>query len=196
MSGFESIAGIAAGIFSLAAYAPYIVAILRGKTKPNRASWVIWVLTSGGIFFSSLASGASDTLWMPGCYMVCSSVIVLLSLKYGEDGWTSFDLRCLIAATIGLVLWGIFDTPLIAIIIGTSVDVVGALPTIRKSYHKPESEDELAWALFFLGSVANVLAIKEWSFVIALYPIVMVALIGLIAVLVVRPCFITIAKKT
>lgn len=195
MPNIELIAGLTAGIFTLAAYAPYIVAILRGKTKPNGASWIIWASTSGGIFFSSLDSGASDTLWMPGCYMVCSSVIALLSLKYGDGGWTTFDRRCLFTAVIGLVLWGVFGAPLIAIMILTSVDVVGALPTIRKSYHEPESEDKLAWVLFFLGSVANVLAIKEWLFAIALYPVAMVVLIGPITALVVRPRFISIIRQ-
>ena len=52
--------GILAGVFSAISYPPYIVAILKGKAKPERASWLIWsVLTAMG-FFTQLAVGATN----------------------------------------------------------------------------------------------------------------------------------------
>ncbi|MEK9156808.1 MAG: hypothetical protein AAB448_01575 [Patescibacteria group bacterium] len=58
--------GILSGVFSAISYPPYIIAILKGKAKPERASWLIWsVLTSMG-FFTQLAVGATDSLWLPG----------------------------------------------------------------------------------------------------------------------------------
>ncbi|MFW0838115.1 MAG: hypothetical protein ACKKL5_03890 [Candidatus Komeilibacteria bacterium] len=53
--------GKLAGGLSIAAYFPFILAILRGTARPNRASWIIWTFMSGSIFFSYVAAGAMNT---------------------------------------------------------------------------------------------------------------------------------------
>ncbi len=42
MLGFTGVFGIIAGILSFSAYIFYIAAILKGTTRPNRATWFIW----------------------------------------------------------------------------------------------------------------------------------------------------------
>tara|TARA_B100001964_G_scaffold57537_1_gene65122 strand:+ start:44756 stop:44989 length:234 start_codon:yes stop_codon:yes gene_type:complete len=70
---------------------------------------------------------------------------------------------------------------------GLSVDFAGAMPTIRKAYHAPESEDRVAWILFISGNTLNLFAIETWSFAIAVYPVYMFLASGTIAALVLRP---------
>ncbi|MDP3975138.1 MAG: hypothetical protein Q8P88_02550 [Candidatus Jorgensenbacteria bacterium] len=182
--------GWSAAVFSIAGYIPFIIAILRKEkpVRPNRATWFVWALVSGIIFVSYYEAGARATVIVPFAYAVGSTIIALLSLKYGEGGWTPFDRKCLYAAGGSLVLWGVFTTPLIALLTNTAIDIIGGLPTIKKSYHNPESEDWLTWTFYFIGGTLNVVAIEEWSFIIALYPVAMIVLITIIAVLVVlRP---------
>ncbi len=165
--------GKLAGILSIIAYFPYIWAIIKHKATPNRASWIIWTIVSGIIFFSYHSAGATDTIWVPAGYTLGSFIVSLLSIKYGEGGWTKLDRNCFFAAGIGLIFWWIFNSPLFALYISLAIDTTASLPTIKKAYLNPLSENKLAWFLFWLGSVANVLAINSWIFVIYLYPVTM-----------------------
>lgn len=182
--------GWSAAVFSILGYIPFVIAILRKENpvRPNRATWFIWALVSGIIFVSYYEAGARETAVVPFFYAIGSSAIALLSLKYGVGGWTPFDRKCLYAAGASLVLWVAFGSPLIALLTNTAVDIIGGLPTVKKSYHNPDSEDRLTWMFFFLGAAMNVFAIREWTFIIAFYPVAIMALIVVIFTLVViRP---------
>jgi hypothetical protein len=90
-------------------------------------------------------------------------------------------------AAIALFCWWWFDSALIALLMSLSVDFAGALPTIRKAYQEPETEDRIAWSLFLSGNCINLMAIDRWMFKIVIYPAYMVLASGLIALLVLRP---------
>lgn len=187
---FHTFVGLAAAFFSILGYVPFVIAILRKENpvRPNRATWLIWALVSGIIFVSYYEAGARETVIVPFFYTIGSTVIFLLSLKYGEGGWTPFDRKCLGAAGASLVFWAAFGSPLIALLTNTVIDIIGGLPTIKKSYYDPDSEDRFTWTFFFLGALINIFAIREWAFIIAFYPVAMMALIAVIFTLVViRP---------
>ncbi len=176
--------GMVAGVISLAAFIPYIISILRGKTKPNRASWWIWTVVGLMLASSYSASGAKDTIWVAISYVIGPFITALLALKFGEGGWTRFDRACIGCAAMSGALWFIFDSPLLALFINITIDCAGALPTIRKTYKKPEDEDRIAWILFFLGNTLNLFAIEKWNFAIATYPIYLFIGCGIITFLV------------
>ncbi len=164
--------GIIAGVIEGIAFVPYIVAILRGKTRPHRGSWFIWTLLGLVVVLSYGSAGAEATLWVPLAMFVGMLCISVLSLKYGVGGWEdSLDRYCLIGALIGLLCLLIFTSPLIALSVAIITDVFAAVPTVRKSIYDPESEDVLAWSLAFLANVLNLIAIEEWTIGIAGYPV-------------------------
>lgn len=184
MFDFTAITGKVAGIISLAAFVPYIVAIFRRETKPNRATWLIWTVVGFMLAISYYSSGAKHTIWVPVSYLIGPFITALLSIKYGEGGWTRFDRYCLLGAGASLVLWWMFNSPLVALLINIFIDLLGSLPTIKKAYHEPEKEDRLAWALFFIGNIVNLFAVGIWTFAIAVYPVYMFLGSSLIAALV------------
>lgn len=63
--------------------------------------------------------------------------------------------------------------------------LTGGIPTIRKIFEDPSSEDRLTWIFFWLGSVANVVAIDQWIFIIVAYPVVMMLFISFVTALIV-----------
>jgi hypothetical protein len=187
MPPFPVLAGWIAGALSLLAFVPYIVAILRGQTTPNRATWWIWTTTGGVLLASYYFSGAETTIWVAVSYFVASLATAVLSIPYGEGGWTRLDRGCLLGAGTGLLLWWLFDSPVVALVATLGVDFSGAIPTIRKAYLAPHTEDRLAWALFIAGNTFNLLAVDRWEFAIAIYPIYMFLASGTISALVLRP---------
>jgi len=176
MSEFTSAIGIIAALVILAAYIPYIRSTLQGKNKPNRASWFIWAALGITIAASYRLSGGIDSGWVPIAGMVGIFIIAMLSVRYGQGGHTIFDVACLIGAGIGLIAWWLTNEPAAALVISTFVDMIGSLPTIRKGYYEPESEDKLTWIMFLAGYTLNLFAITDWNFVIAFYPLEVVIL--------------------
>ena len=182
MHDIASIAGKLAGIISLSAYVPYILSILRKETKPNRASWIIWAIVSSIIALSYREAGASYAFLAPVGYVVGSTIVFILSIKYGVGGWTPFDRKCLIGAAISLVLWKIFDSPMSALLINLLINLLGTMPTARKAWYQPQTESKVAWSLFSLGSIVNLFAVENWTFSMAVYPVSMIFLIGIVTV--------------
>ena len=142
----KAILGMIAGVIAFLAYIVYIISIFRGKTKPNRATWWIWAFMGLVVGLSYYASGAENTIWVPFVEFIEPFSIALLSIKYGEGGLENkTDLICLFGAIVSIILWIIFDNPVVAIVINLAVDSFAIIPTIKKSYLRPEGEDFWAW---------------------------------------------------
>lgn len=171
MFDWKTIAGIGAGIFSLLGFIPYIITIFQGKTRPNRASWSIWASLGIVLAVSNYSAGARETMWLLTAYAACQITIAILSLKHGEGGWNTFDRTCLFGAFISIVLWQLYDSPLIAISISIAIDSLGALPTIKKSYLEPESEDLFSWMMFWIAGTLNICALSQLSIELVAQPI-------------------------
>lgn len=179
----HSFAGKTAGILSFIGFIPYFISAIRGKNRPNRATWIIWAVV-GCIFLASYKSaGATDALWLSLANVIAFGSIVLISFKYGEGGWASFDIACLLGAAFGLFLWWYFSSPLPALYISILIDFIGALPTIKKSYVDPAGEDRLSWILFWIANTVNLFAVQEWNLAMAAYPIYLFFISGLLALI-------------
>jgi len=170
--------GILAGVATGLSYVFYIISILRKKTIPARASWMIWCVLNFVVLTSYHSLKATTTIYVPLAYTFGTVIIAILSIFYGVGGWTKFERRCFAVIIISLVIWKITGSALLALSMNILIDAVGTLPTIKKVYHDPKSEDKLAWILFFVGSFLNVLAINKFTLEIALYPIVLFIAIG------------------
>jgi len=167
MIDWKTLVGVCGGIFALMGFIPYIVTICQGKTSPNRASWSIWASLGIVLAISNFEEGARDTMPLLIAYAICQITIALLSFKYGEGGWNTFDRTCLFGALISIILWQIYDSPLIAITISIAIDSLGALPTIKKSYLEPEKEDLFSWLMFWIAGTCNILTLTELSAIAA-----------------------------
>lgn len=178
---------MAAGAIGLAGFVPYILSTLKGRTKPNRATWWIWALLALIIATSYHSVGAGDTIFVAISFLIGPLAVALLSIKHGEGGWNRFDGACIVGAGIGIALWGILSAPLAALLLMIGIDGIGLLPTIRKSIKRPESEDRFAWSLFFTAGVLNVVALESWAFELAVYPVYIFLLEGTMMYLLFRP---------
>lgn len=166
--------GIVAGVIAFLAYIVYIVSIFKGESKPNRATWWIWSFMGLIIGISYFFSGAENTIWVPLVEFLGPLSIAILSIKYGEGGLDDrTDLICIAGAVISIVLWIIFDSPLIALITNLVVDSFALIPTIKKSFLRPEGEDFWAWFGTGVADSLNLFAAEKPSFAILLYPVYM-----------------------
>jgi len=174
------ILGIIAGILALGSFLTYYYAILRGKASPSRVTWFTLTIVGVMIASSYYAIGARETIWVPIGYVIGPLITFILSIKYGEGGYTLLDKICILLVLISVVVWYISGSALLTLLISILIDFIGIIPTIIKSYARPESEYLPSWLLTFIVSILNLLAISKWEFSIYVYPIYMIIFNGLI----------------
>lgn len=176
--------GYISAILSILMIVPYIRDILLLKTKPERASWFIWTVLGFIAFFSQLAKGATDSLWLTGGQTLAVLIIVLLSIQYGVGGLTKRDIKALIAAGIGLIIWFITKEAAWALLIVIAIDSVGTLLTAIKSYEDPESETISTWIISGTSGIFGTLAVGTFHPILLAYPFYIVFANYLIVVMI------------
>lgn len=174
---YTEIIGWVAALVTLTGFIPYIISILRGDTIPNRASWWIWTII-GTILCSAyyFASDSLSSFWVPLSYTIGPLVVAILSFKYGEGGLEGLDLFCLIGSLFSLILWFLSKSALLALGYMIIIDIFAGLPTLRKAYLKPFTENLMAWVLFSVGSTMNLFAISHWDYASSIYPLYLSAI--------------------
>ena len=178
--------GIVAGLVALSAFPVYIHYMIRGNTRPNTATWSILTLSSLLLSASYYSAGARDTFWISLSYPLGCATISLLSLRYGYRKWTGFDRLCLVLALVSAGLWWIFHSPAPTLLINIGIDFLGILPTINKTYKRPNTESRSAWTLDVVASICAILAIEQWSPLVALYPIYLLVMNCVVVLLIFR----------
>lgn len=163
--------GMAAGTTSLLPYIFYLRDMFSGKTQPERASWFIWAVLGGIAFFSQLAKGATDSLWLTGVQTLGVIVVSVFSLKYGVGGFMRRDIIALVFAALGLLVWYFTSEAATALFIVIAIDAVGMLLTIIKAYEQPESETFVSWILFCISGFLAIFSIGSFDWVLLSYPI-------------------------
>lgn len=166
---YETI-GIVAGILSLVGYVPYIVSIFQGKTRPNKATWIIWTIVGGLLAFSYLAEGDPNAIWLPFGYFIGPLIVAILSFRYGYSEWSRLDKICLIVALVSVLPWLLAQDAILTLLINVLIDATGAIPTLVKAYRKPETEDFTAWMIFAIANTLQLFSISHWN-LSAIYPI-------------------------
>ena len=189
MNDLKALLGIIAGIISIICYIPYIITTIKGTTKPNIATWSTWMILSIVVTASSFAAGAFNTLWVPLCGVIGQGTIAFLAIQRGKQNWSNFDLICLFFVGLGLVFWWHFNSPIIALTMTLTVDLVGVLPTFKKSYFEPESENLLTWVLYLLSSIFLILSVESWTLALGIFPIYLFTVNFIIVLLLIREKF-------
>lgn len=179
--------GLVAGFISFISFFPYLVSTLRGKTKPQRATFAIWSAIDLVILISYFASGARETIWMLGVYTLCQICVFLLSIKFGMGGLDKMDIACLAGAAVGIAAWVLTKNPTAALYISMFVEFLGLLPLIKKAYLYPQTENTLSWTLAWMAALVNLFALTSLQPNIVSYPIYLFLSEGTIAVLLLLP---------
>jgi hypothetical protein len=161
---------VISSVLTVVAVLPYILDIIRGKTKPRLVTWFTWgllsVITSAAAYSDGqYPAGILTTFGAAGCFAV-----VVLGWHHGNRKFERLDIVCQIGALAGIGLWLTFDSPALAIITTTIVDLIGAIPTIVHSWHQPHEE---TWITYFLSGTAallTVFAADNWQITSLLAP--------------------------
>lgn len=175
-------------IITFIAFAPYIRSILKDEIRPHLFSWMIWSSTTLIVFIATIEGGAGVGAWPIGLSGLITLFITILAYRRsGDRSITPLDWLFLLAALSSLPFWYLSADPLWAVVILTTIDLLGFGPTLRKAYHQPHEE---GLSLFIIYSFRNLLvigAMERYSVTTVLFPAaIAVACLGVILTVSIR----------
>ena len=178
--------GIISPFVSAIGYIPYVVSIVKGKTKPHPFSWFLWSIVGATVLFFCYAVGARDTLPLAVLNFIGPTCIFLFSARYWEGKFSFFDYACLVLSLVSIVVYLLFHNAAVSLTIALVSDFFAYLPTIRKTYLHPEQEDFLTWIFFTTGPILSILAVSSWTYAIGVFPVYLTTLSVVMCILLLR----------
>ncbi len=171
MNTTQTLLGQIAAVLAVLQVVPYVWSILKGHTRPSRTSYGIWAVIQTIGLVSYIAAGATTTIWALLVLTINAFVIFGLSLKYGMGGRNRFDIPCLVLAALAIVLWKTTNSPELAVYMSVIAGFMGYLPTIKKAYQWPKTENTLSWGIYVAAALLNVCALTSLKPAIILPPL-------------------------
>ena len=182
---YKEILSTIAIIITLVAFVPFIRSILKDETKPHVFSWVIWGSTTFIIALAQFSDNAGVGALPIALSGVISIYVAILSyVKMNDHTITKFDWSVFFVAMSAIPLWYVTSNPLWAVLVLTTIDSLGFIPTLRKAYYYPEEENLTFYVLMTIRNFVVIMALEYYSLTTILFPLVMnimgIWLIGLI----------------
>lgn len=171
---WKDILSIMAGVIFTIAFIPYILAVLRKKTKPSKITWVIWAVLDSITFVGMLIEHSLNGQIVGAVIGVWAVVIV--SPRDRTFRWSKLDKFCVGGAILGVSLAQVFQDPKLGILCSCSVVFIASFPTFVQAYRNPVGENRMAWTLYWISCVFAVIAIPEWNFVNTMQPLTFLSL--------------------
>jgi len=153
-------------IVNLIGISSYIFNTLKGKTKPNRVTWLLWSIAPMIAFFAAVSEGRT---WgaIPTFMSGFGPLLVFIASFLNKNAFwklNSIDYICGASSVIALILWGITKEANLAIIFAILSDGLAAIPTLIKSWKDPDSETVTPYIIGMLFQTTTFLTVKYWEF--------------------------------
>ena len=180
---YKTVFSIIAMILIVVALYPYIKAIINNKISPHFFSWIIWGIATLTVFFAQLDDGGGVGSYALGFSAFTNILIAYLAYKHRKNILiTPSDWVLLFIALFAIGLWWTTSTPLYSVIILSTIDFLGFLPTFKRVYQKPNSESIQFYSIIALRSALIIMALEHYSITTVLFPAVVLVMSVLLVV--------------
>ena len=177
---------VVAILLALLAYINYFRDIFKGKTKPHAFTWLIWCVMSTVAFFSQVSDGGGVGTWVLAFTAIVDFAIFSIAVYKGETSITTVDWFCLMGAFLGVALFTFNEDPPMSLIIISAVDIIGFVPTVRKSMVRPYEETMITFGLTSLKYLFAIMALENYTFTTVYYPAVVATMNALFVILLIE----------
>lgn len=144
----------------------YLYETIKGKTKPNRITWLLWGLFPMIVFVAQRAQGVEGLSWVTFVAGFTPFLVFSASFFNKKAYWKSQqrDYYLMAAGFIGILLWFITDNANLAILFALFADLCAAIPTVIKCYTHPETESWVAYGISSFGFGLGLLSVQLFNF--------------------------------
>lgn len=171
---YHIIFGALGVLLGLVAYGLYFRSIFRGETKPHIFTWLTFTLIDGTVFFAQILHGAGPGSWILLLSVVENTIVVVLATRWGEKHITRSDWVSFFGALFGILLWWLTDNALAAVVVASIINILAVVPTLRKSYLRPDQESVTLWSIDLLRFSLSMAALVSFNLTTALFPAVII----------------------
>lgn len=161
---------IAAVVLATARYGTYFYTIYKGETKPHAFSWLLWGMVTGVGTLAQFDLNGGPSAYALTFVSITCLMIAVLSFFIGERDYTKSDWGALIACFMAIPLWQVTNNPLIALALIIAIDALTYWPTIRKSYHKPQTEPPISYGFAGMRYFLMLFAVPDPTWQTLMYP--------------------------
>ena len=170
---FLVLVGVAVQLIGITSY---IKETIKGKTKPNRVTWLLWSIAPMIAAFAALSDGVKLSVLPVFMSGFGPFLVFIFSFVNKKSYWKlgKFDYLCGILSVLALALWGITNNPNIAIIFAILSDGLAAVPTLTKAWHYPETETASPFMAGLFSASTSLFAIIKWNFSSLAFPIYLI----------------------
>lgn len=166
----------------------YVAMILRGRVRPNRASWLLWTLAPAVVLAAELEQGVGLRAVMTFGIALGPGLVLLASFAARGAYWRlgRLDWACGALSGLALVLWALTDDADLAIVLSIAADALAAVPTLRKAITHPHTENPFFFVCVAVGGVLTLLTIRRWTFADWAFPVYIAVFPAALALLIQR----------
>ena len=168
---------IIASIFAIIGNVSYLRDVFQGKTIPHPYTWFIWSIVSLTTFFGGMVKGAGIGAIPTGIAEGFTVIIFLFSLQYlfkKNNHIQPIDNYFFIAALLGLIPWIITRDPTLSIIVMVCIDVIAFIPTLRKTWKHPNTEQPILYEMNVARHILTLASLGSYNIATMLHSVVMI----------------------
>ena len=156
----------------------YLRDTLRGTTKPNRVTWLMWAIAPLLAAAVELKEGVGLRV-LPTFMVGFMPLLVFAASFHNPDAvWKirRVDYACGVMSAVGTAVWLVTRNGVLAISAAILADFMAGVPTMMKSWTHPETETVYSYVGAVVSMTILLLTIQHWTFDVAAFPIFIVCI--------------------
>jgi len=177
---------IVGAVIGLAGSAGYAVDTVRGRTQPNRVTWLLWGAVPLLAFVVELRSGVGLRSVMALSVGLGPLAVFAASFWNRSSVWRigRLDYTCGVLSVAGTAVWLITRQGLAALCAAIAADALAGVPTLVKSWRAPGSESAVAYWGALVNAAVTLLTVTTITADEVAFPLYIVVIAGVEVVLV------------
>jgi hypothetical protein len=168
---YRHIVGLLSVILQISCLLPYFIKIFQRVIHPHIFTWFLWSLLSGITLAVQLYEHAGAGAWLSAVNTIECLSVAVLAFWFGKRHIAKTDWFCLTGALMAIPVWLLTNNPFWSVLIVCGINLLGCLPTFRKSWHHPKDDYAMTFFLGGVSSLLSVIALEHFTLTTALYPL-------------------------
>jgi hypothetical protein len=122
-----------------------------------------------------VSAGAGPGAWVTLNLTIIFILVLFLGFRNANKHIKKIDIVFLVLALLAIPLWLIVKQPVLSVILLSAVDMLGFVPTVRKSWNDPYSETLSLYTITTFRYALTILALSQYNIVTVLFPATWIA---------------------
>ena len=153
--------------------AVYLRDTLRGTTKPNRVTWLLWAVAP--LLAAAVELNAGVGLRALPTFMIGFLPLLVFAASFHNPVavWKvrRIDYACGAMSLAGTAAWLATQNGVVAIVAAIAADFLAGVPTMMKSWSHPESESVSSYVGAVINSGILLLTVVRWTTEVVAFPL-------------------------